>query len=365
MSNVNPIISIITPYYNSGLFLERTIKSIQNQQYSNWELILVDDGSSDNGPEIIAHFAQDDKRVLSFKRPSEGFKSGGRGAKNYGYLQSKGKYVVFFDSDDYMLPNYLSERVCTLEKNSSIDVVFSDFGWKVSSDLSVKKIYRYHPDFNKDFNILKKTVAFWKSYTDLNFFWVPSNMMWKSSAIQSIKWNESTTIGEDFEFNSQAILAGLEFMHLNENTWFYMRNELSMMATSENPLQIEKRSLFMSIVLNRLIESKFTVAIDDLIAHFIKDQYRFIRRIIVTQNSLKDRWLSIQIILKRIEAMRGYFENDSNRKYWRKKAFKARVILFVCLSLKRGFKFFKVFLIGKRVKSTVLISQIVSNKNKE
>jgi hypothetical protein len=137
------------------------------------------------------------------------------------------------------------------------------------------------------------------------------------------------------------------------------------MATSENPLQIEKRSLFMSIVLNRLIESKFTVAIDDLIAHFIKDQYRFIRRIIVTQNSLKDRWLSIQIILKRIEAMRGYFENDSNRKYWRKKAFKARVILFVCLSLKRGFKFFKVFLIGKRVKSTVLISQIVSNKNKE
>jgi len=363
MTNNQPLISIIIPYYNSGLFLERTFRSINDQSYANWELLFVDDGSSDDGPEIIEKIIANDKRVFSLKRPEEGFKSGGRGAKNYGYLKSKGDYVVFFDADDYMLPNYLEERISMMQEEASVDVVFTDFGWKVASHLSPKKLYTYDPKFNTDFSYLKKTVDFWKSYADLNFFWVPSNMMWRSSSIKIMKWNEATTIGEDFEFHSQAILAGLQFKYLNKTTWYYMRNENSMMATSDNPLQIEKRSLFMSIVLDRLIAAKFVENNDDLIAHFIKDQYRFIRRIISTPNSFDDKWSKIKMIISRIKIMQNYFERASNKKHWQKVLLKSYFVIFTSLVLKRGSKMFDRFIIGKRTKNEVLISQIVLNKD--
>lgn len=354
------LISIIIPYYNSGLFIERTLKSIVNQTYSNWELLLIDDGSSDNGPEIINKYIQNDKRIFSLKRPEIGYKRGGRGAKNYGYLKSKGEFVVFFDSDDYMLPNYLQERIAVMLDDSKVDVVFTDFGWKVSSNLIPTKIYTYDSQFNTNFPNLNTTTAFWKSYSDLNFFWVPSNMMWRSFSIKKMKWNEETTIGEDFEFHSQAIIYGLRFKYLNKLTWYYMRNENSMMATSDNPLQIGKRSLFMSIVLQRLITSKFLNNTDDLIAHFIIDQYRFIRRIIETPSPFFEKWSEIKQIINRIKIMQKYFEDEYNENYWRKILLKSYFVIFTSIILNKGFKMFDKFLIGKRIKNEVLVSRIIN-----
>ncbi|MDD3003990.1 glycosyltransferase family 2 protein [Flavobacterium sp.] len=354
------LISIIIPYYNSEMFLERTIQSIQNQTYSNWELLLVDDGSSDKGPEIINKLVEKDKRIFSLKRPEIGYKRGGRGAKNYGYLKSKGEFVVFFDADDYMLPNYLQERVTIMLDDSNVDVVFTDFGWKVSSNLIPTKMYTYDPQFNTNFKNLNTTTAFWKSYSDLNIFWVPSNMMWRSCSIKKMRWNEETTIGEDFEFHSQAIILGLRFKYLNKLTWNYMRNESSMMATSDNPLQIGKRSLFMSIVLERLVTSKFLKNTDDLIAHFIKDQYRFIRRIIETPSSFFEKVSEIKLIINRIKIMQKYFENEYNKNYWSKILIKSYFVISTAIILKRGFKMFDKFLIGKRLKNEVLVSQIIN-----
>lgn len=358
-----PLISIIVPYYNSEMFLERTIQSIQNQTYINWELLVVDDGSSDNGSDLVGKMLKEDKRIFSLKRPDVGYKSGGRGAKNYGFTKGKGFYTVFFDADDYMLSNYLEERIKKFQDEENVDVVFSNFGWKTESNLIPKKIYTYHPNFNNEFSNINKTVDFWKSYTDLNFFWVPSNMMWKSSSIKKLKWNEDTTIGEDFEFNTQAIIENLNFAHINENTWYYMRNENSMMATSENPLQIEKRSLFMSIVLDKLIKADYIKEKDDLIEHFLKDQYRFLRRVLATRNSVKDKWISVKVIILRIKKMINYIENKTIKFNWKNKRLKSYPIIFAVLFFKRGHKLFDIFLIGRRTKNKVLSSRIIKNSN--
>ncbi len=363
MINNQPLISIIVPYYNSGLFLERTFLSIQNQTYTNWELLFVDDGSSDNGPQLVSKMIAVDKRVFSLKRPNEGFKRGGRGAKNYGYTRSKGDYVVFFDSDDYMLPNYLEARIGSMQKDETIDVVFTNFGWRVHSNLIVNKVYTYNSEFNAQFSNINKSIDFWKSYADLNFSWSPSNMMWKSASIKRIKWNEDTTIGEDFEFHTQAILEGLQFKHLNKITWYYMRNESSMMLTSENPLQIERRSFYMGVVLDLLVSNKFLEVNDDLIAHFIKDQYRFIRRILSTPNSYNEKRSKINMILNRIKIMQNYFDLASSKKHWQKNLLKSYLLIFSYLIFKRGSNLFERFLIGRRKRNEVLISKIVNIKD--
>lgn len=359
MINATPLVSIIIPYFNSEKFLERTIKSIQKQEYNNWELILVDDGSSDGGTAIVDKMSKEDSRVNNYKRPLNGYKSGGRGAKNYGFTKCNGEYIVFFDSDDYMLPKHLSSRIDLMLSNPNADVVFSNFGWKVDSTLIPKKIYTYNPNFNSEFQKLKNTVGFWKAYSDLSFFWVPSNMLWKKKSIEDIKWNEATTIGEDFEYHSQAILANLSFKCVYEVTWYYMRNENSMMATSDNSSQIEKRSLFMALVLERLITSKFIADIDQIIEHFIKDQYRFVRRILNTSNPSKEKWQKIKIVLKRIKLMQSYFKNASYKKHWQKRQIRVYFIVFTCLILKKGHILFEKLIIGKRIKYETLSSQFI------
>ena len=98
---MNPFFTIIVPSYNRADLIGKTIESILQQQFSNFELIVVDDGSSDNTDEVVKAF-QDD-RFFYFKK-----ENGERGAtRNYGIRLSKGRYITFIDSDDLLYPNSL------------------------------------------------------------------------------------------------------------------------------------------------------------------------------------------------------------------------------------------------------------------
>ncbi len=110
----NPLISIIIPTFNRAHLIGETLDSIIVQTYSNWECIVVDDGSTDNTDEVMAGYLDKDPRVKYFKRP-ENHRSGGNGARNYGYLQSKGEFVNWFDSDDLMHPEKLEKQVRALQ----------------------------------------------------------------------------------------------------------------------------------------------------------------------------------------------------------------------------------------------------------
>lgn len=99
------LISVIVPVYNSQNFLEECLNSIVNQTYKNLEIILVNDGSKDQSPEICKAFAEKDSRIKFFSKENGGQAS----ARNFALDRITGRYVTFVDNDDWLRPNYCSE----------------------------------------------------------------------------------------------------------------------------------------------------------------------------------------------------------------------------------------------------------------
>ena len=111
----NPLVSIITPTFNSEKFIAEVIESIQNQSYTNWEMIIVDDCSFDKTVSIITNFAQFDSRIKLFQLE----KNSGTGvARNKALSETKGRFISFLDSDDLWKPIKLEKQIDFLLKNN-------------------------------------------------------------------------------------------------------------------------------------------------------------------------------------------------------------------------------------------------------
>jgi glycosyltransferase involved in cell wall biosynthesis len=114
------LVSIIMPVYNGQAFLVEAIDSVLAQTYSNWELIIVDDGSTDNTPAIVSAYT--DPRIVKIRQENRGE----AGARNTGLNMARGEYVACLDADDLYLASALAALVDYLESNQDVDVVFSD-----------------------------------------------------------------------------------------------------------------------------------------------------------------------------------------------------------------------------------------------
>lgn len=108
------LVSIITPLYNSEKYIEETIQSVINQTYNNWEMIIVDDCSKDNGIKIVERYQKLDKRIKLYKNEKN---LGGAGTRNIAIEKAKGKYIAFLDSDDLWKKNKLERQISFMENN--------------------------------------------------------------------------------------------------------------------------------------------------------------------------------------------------------------------------------------------------------
>lgn len=108
----NNLVSIITPSYNCSQFIAKTIESILAQTYTNWELLITDDCSTDNSTEIIEHYSQLDYRVRLFRLEKN---SGAGVARNNSIREAKGRYIAFCDSDDLWSVDKLEKQLTFLK----------------------------------------------------------------------------------------------------------------------------------------------------------------------------------------------------------------------------------------------------------
>ena len=115
-----PLVSVIMPVYNAGKFLVEAIESIRNQTYQNWELIAVNDCSTDDSWEILKRYAKKDKRIKVFKNKTKGYLAG---SLNFALQKAKGKYFARMDADDISLPWRLEKQVEMLENNHNLVAV--------------------------------------------------------------------------------------------------------------------------------------------------------------------------------------------------------------------------------------------------
>lgn len=115
--NTSGLVSIITPSYNSSLFIVQTIESILAQTYTNWELLITDDCSTDNSVEIIEWYCQKDARIKLFLRKC----NGGAGiCRNNSIQKAKGQFIAFCDSDDYWMPDKLEKQLAFMAKKGCV-----------------------------------------------------------------------------------------------------------------------------------------------------------------------------------------------------------------------------------------------------
>ena len=112
-------ISIIIPVYNSEKYLDECLKSLKDQTYRNLEIILVDDGSTDNSLKICASYAKDDKRFKVYHKENGGTAS----ARNYGLQKASGDYITFIDNDDYINDKDAFANISKILKDEDIDVL--------------------------------------------------------------------------------------------------------------------------------------------------------------------------------------------------------------------------------------------------
>lgn len=117
------IVSIITPSYNSLKFIAKTINSVLDQTYQEWEMIIIDDCSSDASIDIIEKYIENDNRIKCIKLEKN---VGPANSRNVGIQEAKGKYIAFLDSDDIWFPNKLEKQIEFMQKND-LSLTYSSY----------------------------------------------------------------------------------------------------------------------------------------------------------------------------------------------------------------------------------------------
>ena len=123
IGKMNPVVSIIVPVYNVEKYLRECINSVLKQSFVDWELVLVDDGSTDYSAEICKEYSVSDSRIRFFHKENTGVCD----TRNLGIDEAKGKYIIFLDSDDYWVNNEILLQLVTLAETKHLDIVRAEY----------------------------------------------------------------------------------------------------------------------------------------------------------------------------------------------------------------------------------------------
>ena len=199
----NLLASVIVPTYNRADLLICCLESIRNQQYRPIEVLIIDDGSTDNTTEKVLEWTQQNAQpnfdVLYFSKANGGPSS----ARNLGLIHASGEYIYFFDSDDYMHEDLLAKAVSVLESESSDCVLFG-----FDCDYATGGVKRYLPPAQ---SALKSFLegALW-GYT-------PSSLKRASLVQLTGTWSEHQKIGEDYEYLGRSLFNASKVSVLQES----------------------------------------------------------------------------------------------------------------------------------------------------
>lgn len=173
-----PIVSIIIPVYKSEKFLDNCIKSILNQTFENFEIILVNDGSPDNSGDICDKYTQKDHRIKSYHKKNGGAAS----ARKYGVEKAQGKWILFSDSDDIM-PNEAIENLINID-NGNCDLIIGTILYKK------QRLLLYTENFDK--SISKEDYL--KTLLDRKTYYGPCSKLIKRTLFDDINWDTDKEI---------------------------------------------------------------------------------------------------------------------------------------------------------------------------
>lgn len=214
---MNKCISIILPSYNGERFIAEAIESIIAQTYQNWELIIVNDCSTDNTSQIIEEYAQKDNRIhiIHNKQNCKLPKS-----LNIGFAQAKGEYLTWTSDDNYYKKNALETLINFLEQNQDIDLVSMDMDM-ISEQGDFISIHSQNFCYERNAPSLLLQCNIGAAF-----------MYRKSIANQVGEYNTELFCAEDYDYWCKIALAGT-IAYTNDNIYVYRNNSQSLTATKK------------------------------------------------------------------------------------------------------------------------------------
>ena len=180
------LVSIIIPVYNQEKYLKETLQSVINQSFSNWECVLINDGSVDDSVAIINEYLTQDNRFYFINSENKGVSN----ARNLALQQVKGDYILFLDGDDLIHPEKIAQAISNFQKNSDLSIVFNTTSY--FQDTIENKLY----DIKIDAELL--------NFNDLLLYWgekiiIPiHSAIIKRSLLNGIEFNTNLTAQEDW-----------------------------------------------------------------------------------------------------------------------------------------------------------------------
>ena len=270
---MNIFFSIIVPVYNVEKWLERCIESILNQTYEKFELILVDDGSPDNSGAICDKYAQIDKRINVIHKKNGGLSS----ARNAGLNISKGNYIVFIDSDDYIKENLLEKTIKSIEKYHT-DIIMFGYEMFLSKNKSLplfktglilnpkqEALNVDKPNFNNEFCFTWRYI-FNREFLNIN------NMI----------FNEEIKVAEDTIFNMECIFLANSMYVIDESLYIY--ND----ANNESIMRRKYKPNYHIDLNKQYLEKKRILKQYDIKDKKFLDDYYYYYVYVVIQNCIKN-----------------------------------------------------------------------------
>ncbi|WP_304330698.1 glycosyltransferase family 2 protein [Phocaeicola plebeius] len=218
------MISIIIPIYNVEMYIKECIDSVLMQTYQNFEILLIDDGSTDSSGKLCDEIALTDFRIKVFHKSNGGSAS----ARNYGMEKAVGEYIIFLDSDDYWIEKNILSLLVEKAKSDNLDVVRGEY---INVDERGNRLYTP--------NLLAESLNFRdlvfgsfemvKYIVNGNFFsWL---FMFRRSALDHLRFDENRKFQEDIDFAVKIFSRNLRCGYLPIQFYAYRKRENSIMAT--------------------------------------------------------------------------------------------------------------------------------------
>lgn len=206
-----PLVSIIVPVFNRAHLVFDALDSILSQTYSNWECIVVDDGSTDNTWDVIDSYAKKDSRIKIFKR--DRLPKGAPTCRNIGVEKSSADYIMFLDSDDILFTYCLKCRMEYVSNHAEKDIIF----FQVFGNRDGK--FKYRTSYKTN-DILLSLLSFQATLQT-------STPVWKKELFKKINgWDEDALAWQDVEIHARALLAAENYCWAYEMPDVYIRNPL-------------------------------------------------------------------------------------------------------------------------------------------
>lgn len=210
--------SIIIPIYNVEKYLEDCIKSVINQEYDNYELILIDDGSTDKSSIICDKFKKKYDNIIVRHKKNGGVSS----ARNMGKLLANGDFIIFLDGDDQLKSNCLEKINNYLLQNPDTELLICEYQ-EIKQGKVISKIHYNYPNDIKGYpnSLFLKEVLNQKRELPKS----SCTNVYKNTILHNVRFNEEYTCAEDFDFVMQAIMKSQKISYLNTILIQYIRRE--------------------------------------------------------------------------------------------------------------------------------------------